>query len=267
MDSSVLVNGKIEEGARLITALAEGGFDVSRACWLKSGDDETPWRLYIVTTEADRRSTAYAYQRIYEKLQEISGSEIEVADLKVLGTGRTTGKLLLGLSEEISRNGGLPAFSRVTQLRSIGFQDFQDFQEGYFYPTPERGSEGFSRLKRLFPSAKLMILRIPRSPDQPIDWFFRTVVPFVDKVNASEFEGMEPETAFCIGPRARNTDQHGEICFAHHPEGWNKMFRNDKQTWVEVVHINTGKKLYETADFSALSALVKSSEESSTLAG
>ena len=75
------------------------------------------------------------------------------------------------------------------------------------------------------------------------------------KINQSEFEGNAPGTLLFMGPDSSSRAPLAQLVFIHRPEGWNRMFRADTNTWEEVIHVDTGKKLYEEVDFGPLAAL------------
>jgi hypothetical protein len=113
----------------------------------------------------------------------------------------------------------------------------------------------FDEIKKQFPSAEIYTLVIPVKDPTAMSSIISVASPLMGKINQSEFEGKAPGTLFFMGPKVSTTSSMGRLVFVDRPEGWNKVFRADTQTWEEVVHINTGKGLYEAADFSPLGAL------------
>ena len=91
--------------------------------------------------------------------------------------------------------------------------------------------------------------------DHLLGWLAPITSPLLGKINDSEFEGKHTGTLLFMGQKASSDSPAGRLIFVYRPEGWNKMFRADTQTWEEVVHVGTGKGLYEAADFSPLAGL------------
>ena len=77
----------------------------------------------------------------------------------------------------------------------------------------------------------------------------------IGKINQSDFEGNAPGTLLFMGLENSSRAPLAQLVFIQRPEGWNKMFKADTSTWEEVIHVDTGKKLYEEADFGPLAAL------------
>lgn len=82
MDTDVLVESKIEEGAALIRHLIGDQFAVSVAFWVKR-NEEGLWYLYIATSSVKAEDLKHAYRIVYSALADspeylISPSEINV---------------------------------------------------------------------------------------------------------------------------------------------------------------------------------------------
>src|SRR5207244_616318 len=122
-------------------------------------------------------------------------------------------------------------------------------QEAYIYPR-ERWLKGFDDIKKNFPSAEIFTLPILSSDMQN-----PAVQELEGRINATPFEGRAPGTVYFVGPQGGSGRALVELVFIHRPEGWNTVFRADTNSWEEVVHVHTGKQLYESADFGALQAL------------
>ena len=58
-----------------------------------------------------------------------------------------------------------------------------------------------------------------------------------------------------IGAEGSSEKTLAELGFVHRPEAWNTLFRAVTNSWEPVVHVKTGKGLYESADFTPLQAL------------
>jgi len=122
--------------------------------------------------------------------------------------------------------------------------------EAYIYPPPRSNFKGFDEIKKRFPSAEIFWVRIGNTGD-----LLGTVIPYVGKINQNEFEGKAPGTLMFMGSQASSREPSAKLGFVYRPEGWNTLFNPATQKWEEVVHVTTGKPLYEAADFSPLAAM------------
>ncbi len=123
-------------------------------------------------------------------------------------------------------------------------------EEAYIYPPPGKWFKGFEEIERHFPSAEVFSIPILGEDMRRVD-----SGSLMSRINAAEFEGMAPGTVIFVGPQGSGGNPRAELLFVHRPEGWNTLFRPDTGRWEEVVHGETGQKLYASADFSPLAAL------------
>jgi hypothetical protein len=120
---------------------------------------------------------------------------------------------------------------------------------------PESLLGGFAQLKEQYPSVELFTLTVS-VPDDPMgsNAFLPGLSPFLNKVNACEFEGKAPGTVWFAGPKSSG-DHLAKLAFLYRPEGWNKEFREESGRWEEVVFAGTGRPRYEAVDFTPLAAM------------
>ena len=86
MDQSALVDLQVDEGARLLGALRNQGFDVAVACWMKTSDDEQ-WYLYIASSHVERVGAKEAYRQLHTIIRS-AGTPISLDpfELRLVGT-------------------------------------------------------------------------------------------------------------------------------------------------------------------------------------
>lgn len=84
VDTITLVDLKIADGQRLLDRLAEGGFVVRAACWVKPVDDDR-WSLYIVTPAVDLDGAAAAYRCVLSVLGPLESPWLKDTDIRLLG--------------------------------------------------------------------------------------------------------------------------------------------------------------------------------------
>ena len=70
MDQGTVVGYQIEEGRRLLAALARERVPVSGAAWLRKDEDLAPWVLYIATPlVTKRKGSDQAHRRVNEVMR------------------------------------------------------------------------------------------------------------------------------------------------------------------------------------------------------
>jgi hypothetical protein len=246
MDTETLVERQIDDGRRLTDLLVQKGVDVTAAFWVKTSEDDI-WFLYIATEAVDKKGLAAAYRDVYGVLRSIEGICISTSDIKLIGKNNPITLDILRLSQQ--NPAGTP--TRYRRSYSIGAIAIEEL---FIYPTPETYFEGFAAIKSNFPSAEHFTITVPRTGTDPMS-LFKFISPYIDKVNKQEFEGKAPGTLLFLGLKASTKAPWAKLGFVYRPEGWNKMFRADKNTWEEVVDRATRKPLYESLDFSPLADL------------
>ena len=96
MDQISLVNRRIDDGLKLLQRLAQDGFAVMIAFWLKPSDDVF-WHLYIASKIVDERGPTEAYRALQKSLRQLVGTTISLTDVKLVGTENQTAKHMLRL--------------------------------------------------------------------------------------------------------------------------------------------------------------------------
>ena len=84
MDTDTLVDLEIEEGAKLIAALRNRGFDVIVACWMK-GDEEELWYLYIASSRAEGFGLNDAYLDLHTVIRSTPDLAIDPFKVRMIG--------------------------------------------------------------------------------------------------------------------------------------------------------------------------------------
>ena len=82
MDQGSLVEMQIKDGLWIIQELAQHGFDVTAAFWLKTEGE--PWFLYIASRDVDEKGIAAAYRIIHETVKRKPDLWISPFDVKLI---------------------------------------------------------------------------------------------------------------------------------------------------------------------------------------
>jgi hypothetical protein len=83
MDTKLLVDEQIDAGKALITALAQDGFDVAVALWIKPSDEDL-WFLYLGSSSVDPAHIGDAYRRVYDCLRRDQHSTLGLSEIKLV---------------------------------------------------------------------------------------------------------------------------------------------------------------------------------------
>jgi hypothetical protein len=94
MDTSTLVGNQIDDGARLIEALTQVGFDVTAAAWIRP-PETARWVLYVVSNDVDVKGPLEAYRAVADTLRRIPDPWLSVSDIKLVGGGEAVAHELL----------------------------------------------------------------------------------------------------------------------------------------------------------------------------
>lgn len=99
MDTGPLVAEQIEDGQKLIAQLAEEGFDLTVAFWVRfTGCAEHEWFFYIVSERVDRDGLRAAGLAVHQAIHRIPppwGPYISVSELRLVGANDTVAKEVL----------------------------------------------------------------------------------------------------------------------------------------------------------------------------
>jgi hypothetical protein len=241
MDTELLVESQIDEGQGLVDQLIRDNFDISVAFWVKTSE-EGMWHFYIASPSVDEGLLGEAYRKVYASLGKIPNSWVSPSDIKLVNDMNPIARDAVEVRSRFPAR--IPARFRGRRLGGLSIT------EAYIYPPPRPYFKGFDEIKERFPSAEIFWIIIGNTGS-----LLGTVGPYMGKVNRDEFEGKAPGTLMFMGPRASSRDPFAKLGFVYRPEGWNTLFNPATQKWEEVVHVATGKPLYETADFSPLAAM------------
>jgi hypothetical protein len=137
MDTDTLVEERIDIGQKLITLLAEIGFHVAAACWIKPYEDDR-WFLYIASEEVDRLGLAEAYRKVHGLFRSTQQQDWDLSSaVKLIRKDNPIARDILKIQERFPTN--KPTRSRKIQLAGISSD------EVYIYP-PLEGRPVGSRL-------------------------------------------------------------------------------------------------------------------------
>jgi hypothetical protein len=245
MAAELLVDDLIADGQVLVDQLAEDGFDVALA-FLARRSDAMSWDMYLAYPKAAGQDQGTAFNAAYAALLKHPDSSIGLSDIKLIDSASLAAQTAVAFRDRHPAN-------QVTRYRGRPLGDLS-IEDAYIYAPSVAGLRGFAEVRRHFPSARLYTKVVPA------DDFLKacqdnTMINLEGKVNEHSFEGMGPETVLFMGANSSSRRPTATLLFIHRPEGWNKVFRPDKQIWDEVVFAATGKKLFESADFAPLAAL------------
>jgi hypothetical protein len=241
MGTEPLVENQIDDGQRLIDLLVRDGFEVSVAFWVTTSE-EGLWHLYIGSPSVDERKLGEAYRKVYASLAKIPDSWISPSDIKLVNATNPIATEAVEVRDRYPAR--IPARYQGKRLGGLSIR------EAYVYPPPKSYFKGFDEIKKQFPSAEIFWISVGNTGA-----LLGTVSPFIGKINESGFEGKAPATLMFMGPQASSREPLAKLGFVYRPEGWNALFNPATQKWEEVVHVATGKPLYEAVDFSPLAAM------------
>lgn len=241
MAANSLVREQIDSGQRLVDALAQKWVEVTAAFWVNPSDAEN-WMLYIASPEVKKRGQRAAFRDLLEVLTSLEDVWIQPSDVTLIDERDPATSDVISLYRR--HPAPLPMRLRRSQLGNIFTEEI------YVYPKPTQYFKGFDEIKRQYPSASAFRVTVRNSRD-----LLGKVSPCMGKLNATEFESRSPKTVLFLGPDSDSTSPDAELVFVHRPEGWNNVFNPASEKWEEVVHVQTGKPLYESVDFAPLVAL------------
>jgi hypothetical protein len=103
MDQVPLVADQIEGGRKLVELLADSGFPVAAACWVKE-DKESRWYLFLVSPLVDEHGPREAYRRLIpllEKQQE--PLLVDPFEVKLIGPSEPLAKGIADAQRRVGR--------------------------------------------------------------------------------------------------------------------------------------------------------------------
>jgi hypothetical protein len=86
MDQATLVEMQIDDGKRLVSMLADRGFDVTAAFWAKPSE-EGLWFLYIASKVVDDEGLPAAYRRLNTAVRSMPELWVSPFDIKLISVG------------------------------------------------------------------------------------------------------------------------------------------------------------------------------------
>ncbi len=85
MDQATLVTIQIEDGQRLVERLAQGGFSVTAAGWIKASEDGQ-WFLYLASPVVDKQGDLRAYRQVNPMVRQMPQPfSIDPFEIKLIG--------------------------------------------------------------------------------------------------------------------------------------------------------------------------------------
>jgi hypothetical protein len=141
MDQDALVDGRIEDGQKLILQLLQDGFELVVAFWLKAPEDAWP-HLFIASRIVEQKGPTEAYRTLQKSLQRLPGTTISLADVKLIGVANHITSSARHILKKAGQEG--PVVLRGGQLSNIAVE------YAYIYPPPgrqKRNSIGLGQLR------------------------------------------------------------------------------------------------------------------------
>lgn len=83
MDTETLVENQINEGQEFLNRLVGSQFDVTAACWVKTGEEDR-WFLFIVSKTVAEIGLTAAYRQAYSILRSLNQPWISMSDVKLI---------------------------------------------------------------------------------------------------------------------------------------------------------------------------------------
>ena len=96
MDRGPLVEMQIDDGAKIVEAIREGGFDAPAAWWMKASE-EGEWFLYIASRVVDDRGIAAAYRLAHSLIRPLGTLWVEWSDVKLVSPENPVAKDVLAI--------------------------------------------------------------------------------------------------------------------------------------------------------------------------
>lgn len=127
MDQGSLVEMQIDDGAKVVEKLREGGFDVTAAWWMKASE-EGEWFLYIASKQVDEIGIAASYRKAHSLIRALGQLWVDRFEVKLVGPENPITQDVLAILNRfqdrfITRYGG-------KKLGNVSIDG------AYFYPLP-----------------------------------------------------------------------------------------------------------------------------------
>lgn len=135
MDSITLVTVQLDDGRRLIERLAQEGFPVSAAGWVKEADGGF-WYLYLVSPAVEAEGIKKGYRRVHTVIRSMPQPFwIDPFDVKLVGPSESVAQAILDLQPRTATR--QPVRQGAASLGNVSID------EAYIYPPlmPAEGAE------------------------------------------------------------------------------------------------------------------------------
>lgn len=128
MDTNVLVGELADDGRKLLERLAQEGFDVTAAFWVRS-DEDGAWRFYIASPAADGWGVTEAYRRVHAAVRGmLPPFWVDPLEIKLIGAEHPVTKDVLAIHERAAGNQGYPIRWEGSRLGNLSVDG------AYLYP-------------------------------------------------------------------------------------------------------------------------------------
>src|SRR5258708_7077900 len=127
MDSNLLVERGIEDGAKLIRQLIRDQFPVEVALWVKINEDGL-WRLYMASSLVDPKNFGETLRIVYAALDKIPHCSITPSEITLLNAGEAIARDAVKLRDRYPGDSPKP-------LRGLRLGNTTT-HEVYVYPWP-----------------------------------------------------------------------------------------------------------------------------------
>jgi hypothetical protein len=128
MDTNTLVSEMIDDGKRILEQLAQGGFEVTAALWLKKAKN-SQWYFYIASPLADD-GAAVGYGRLNPLVQQVPDLWIDPIEIRLIGATDPITQEVLAIHSRAPGPKPAPIRWRGNRLGKL------DVEAAYLYPLP-----------------------------------------------------------------------------------------------------------------------------------
>lgn len=127
MDTITLVEDQIDDGLKLLSRLADNGFDVRVACWVKPADVDR-WTLFVATHLVNDAGSAAPYRQLIAVLGSLRSGWLTSSDVTLVGENDPIAKDALDILKRFPHRKPIPSpRSWIGRIAA---------EEVYVYPPP-----------------------------------------------------------------------------------------------------------------------------------
>jgi hypothetical protein len=131
MDTHTLVREMVDEGEALLKRLAEAGFEVTAAFWIKPIETDE-WRFYVVSPAAEGTGLGPAYGRLSTVIRQMPKRFwIDPLEVKLIAPTHPMAQDVLAIHNRAPGPSRCPMHWGGRKLGSV------DIEGAYLYPLPE----------------------------------------------------------------------------------------------------------------------------------